>query len=294
MLQTITNLFFISISLALIYIIGFISLIELDFKNNNYIIYIISVIFISVFDKLFEYIKSDSNFSIKLNSDFLFKIIVFFIVLWAIIYSKDFWFFNLAIISSIFIWILFAIEERYYFLVAFILLLYVIVFLMFKDNKTAEILSINLYYFLVIWVIISIINSSLNKKIVEEKSEKIKSLIFFKNQKKYLRNIFNISFIIYALLILVFLFFKNYQIIKYLSIIFIFLYFLWKFFWFKINFKRELQNKNNINIWKWIFISSIYSLILVKFTLNTELNIYFSFILISNFLLSTFLFVNFN
>lgn len=229
-------------------------------------------IFLPIFEKFFQFIKKDSIFNFEVNKENMFK-------LWCSVFLPIFIFFireiglvEVMILISFFAGIFFAIDERHYFSLSFILLLFVVLEILIWNNFWADSLSIYLYCFLCIWVFISIFNQTVNKELIEKQEKNI----FFekiKNPQKAEKIVY-FWFLFYLIAFVVLLILKEISLIKYLLILFFTSYWIGKMFWFEMNYKFDKKNLENelkwVKIWNWYLISSILSLILVKFFINWD------------------------
>lgn len=133
---------------------------------GNVVLYIFMYIFVFLIWFIIWEIRKD--FVIW---DFLFKwknVFKYIVILLYIFIAYKFSDFNLML--EIIIWyilfcLLFFIDSRISFLIALSLLSFVPVFLIMWDNSKAETLSIYTYYFLIIWVFMSIYENIINKNL---------------------------------------------------------------------------------------------------------------------------------
>jgi len=106
--------------------------------------------------------------------------------------------------------------------------------------------------------------------------EKQEKNIFFediKNPQKAEKIVY-FWFLFYLIGFVILLILKEISLIKYLLILFFTSYWIGKIFWFEMNYKfdrKKLEYELNwVKIWNWYLISSILSLILVKFLVNWD------------------------
>jgi len=106
--------------------------------------------------------------------------------------------------------------------------------------------------------------------------EKQEKNIFFekiKNPQKAEKIVY-FWFLFYLIAFVVLLILKEISLLKYLLILFFTSYWIGKIFWFEMNYKFDKKNLENelnwVKIWNWYLISSILSLILVKFLVNWD------------------------
>ena len=106
--------------------------------------------------------------------------------------------------------------------------------------------------------------------------EKQEKNIFFekiKNSQKAEKIVY-FWFLFYLIGFVILLILKEISLIKYLLILFFTSYWIGKMFWFEMNYKFGKKNLENelkwVKIWNWYLISSILSLILVKFFINWD------------------------
>lgn len=165
-LSTIMNknvVFFCSIFLILLSIIlsSFFSI-----KLDNNILYLFGFVFIFILTFIIKEIKKDfSSLDMKFQWTNVIKYLI--IIIYILISYK---FFDYLIINKIIFWyilfsILFVIDSRISFAIALIFLSFSPIYLIIWQNNIAENLSIYAYYFLVIWVFTSIIESIIIKKL---------------------------------------------------------------------------------------------------------------------------------
>lgn len=219
-------------------------------------------IIIPIFDKIFEYIKKDSVLNFDFSKENIFKLVLSFFLIIIIFFAREIFFIDLWIVFLIFLWIFFAIDERFYFLISLIILIFVPLELILENKELAEKLSIYVYYFLCIWVIISIINQTINKNL----SEKQNTLFFKKIKKEKLaENIVYISFIAFLTILSIILISWKIFLIKFLVIWLIFIYLIWKIFWFEINYKIENKEKEWLKLSNWYILSFILTIVIIKY-----------------------------
>lgn len=172
---------------------------------------------------------------------------------WLLLYILYQWntenIYNFLTLSILVLSIIFSLDSRISFLIALCLLLLIPLFLILEKKDLAETYSIYAYYFLVIWVVVSLYESIYNKK---KKQEKIATFfkIFFQKLWKILLFIKNNPIIVfYDLLIVFFLYFVGsiyFDLLRsFLLSLFQFmltLYVIFKVFWFY--FDRQIFDKN--------------------------------------------------
>lgn len=245
--------------------------------NKELLNFLFLPILIPFFEKIFEYIKKDSIFNFSLNTENFVKIFIIFFITSFLFFFKNINFYDSLVLAMIFFWIFFAIDERYFFLISSNLLVLIILNLILKEQKLAETFSIYLYYFLCIWVLVSILDSTINKYLNEKKEKNF--LEKYKNEKLSKKIVYS-SFLIYIFFIIFSIISKNIFLIEYFTIIFLFIYFIGKIFWFEINFKIWKEKFKWINFLNFYIITWILSTILLKINLvNNNFNIYFMIIL---------------
>lgn len=277
MLAIFSKYLFIWYSLAIFFLIIIFNFQNETILNKELLNFLFLPILIPFFEKIFEFIRKDSILNFSLNMENFIKIFIIFFIISFLFLFKNINFYDSLVLAMIFFWIFFAIDERYFFLISSNLLILIILNLILKEQKLAETFSIYLYYFLCIWVLVSILNSTINKYL-NEKKEKI-FLEKYKN-KKLSKKIVYSSFLIYVFFIIFSIISKNIFLIEYFTIIFLFIYFIGKFFWFEINFKIWKEKFKWINFLNFYIITWILSAILLKINLvNNNFNIYFMIIL---------------
>lgn len=313
---------------------------SLTFDFNNIIIVSYFVIFLPLFDYLIDYIKKDAlnikktdfyifwkikdivtKYSIKIVKNFVFgKIISFIKFILNSIYNYRkiiFWIglfywiyvisgdnlFNLLTLAFLVYSIYLKIDSRVSFFIALILLIITPLLLILEKKELAESYSVYAYYFLVIWVVISIYENInlkfgiLNKIVLffnKVKNISVKTFIWVKELFQYIK--LNYISIFYDLILISFVAFISsfYYLSAYNALInialFVFLvYVIFKFLWFSFDFEFEkirLINRKNIN-YLTIFLSTyviVFSAILEKTTIDDKW-VYITLISLTAFLL---------
>jgi len=178
MLKKISQILYVFLSTFLVLFLIFLW-INNELKVDSKIIYLFILILIPFLEPLINTTRKDSEkINLKINNwNNLYKylsLLVISILLYYYWVSEI----NILIIFYLIFSILFYIDSRISFLIALILLSSTIVYLIIWDKKLAELLSINAYYFLIIWVIIEIKSNLFPKKEIETSNKnKIVDLI---------------------------------------------------------------------------------------------------------------------
>lgn len=227
-----------------------------------------AVLVLPVFDKIFEYIKSDSVFNFELSKENIVKLIAIPVLLLVIFLAQETSILSILTLGILFFWILFAVDERNYFLWSLCLLIIIIFEVLIENTWNADYLSIYMYYLLIIWVLISILNNSVNKDLIKSQEKNI-FLNKIKNIKKA-ENLVYWGFIAYILAFTACILIGSYSLIKYFFWAFIVVYIVWKILWFKLTFTINKQELKDINLWNWYIISTILSIMTLKFLLNWD------------------------
>ena len=227
-----------------------------------------AILVLPIFDKIFEYIKKDSVFNFKLSKENIIKLIAIPVLLLIIFLTRETSVLSILTLWILFFWILFAVDERNYFLWSLCLLIIIIFEVLIENTWNADYLSIYMYYFLIIWVLISILNNSVNKDLIKNQEKNI----FFEKLKniKKAENLVYGGFITYIILFTICILSENYGLIKYFFWVFIVVYTIWKILWFKLDFRINKEELKEINLWNWYIISTILSIMTVKFLLNWD------------------------
>lgn len=157
------NIFLFTSSFILLALLSISSLLNL--KIDNTILYVFIFIFIFIISYILKNMQKDFSIS-KFDMGWINVVKYTFFFLYIIIAYK---FFEYNVISEIIFWytlfcILFLVDSRLSFFIAFIFLSFTPMYLIIWNTAKAEILSIYAYYFLVIWVILSIVESIFDKK----------------------------------------------------------------------------------------------------------------------------------
>lgn len=227
-----------------------------------------AILVLPIFDKIFEYIKSDSVFNFELSKENIVKLIAIPVLLLVIFLAQETSILSILTLGILFFWILFAVDERNYFLWSLCLLIIIIFEVLIENTWNADYLSIYMYYLLIIWVLISILNNSVNKDLIKIQEKNI-FLNKIKNIKKA-ENLVYWGFIAYILAFTACILSENYSLIKYFFWAFIIVYIVWKILWFKLTLTINKQELKDINLWNWYIISTILSIMTLKFLLNWD------------------------
>lgn len=130
-----------------------------------YIVFVIPIL-----EKIYSYIFLESNFNLNLKFRWL-NVLKYLIitVLFVFFLNTSLTFLNIFFILLWSFSILFLLDSRFIYYIALVLLIFVVGFIIIDNKFVAEKLSIISYYYLVLWVIISIYeNFRLNN---QEKNE---------------------------------------------------------------------------------------------------------------------------
>lgn len=272
MIKEISKIFYIwfFVSLIFTFFISIFFKISLIWWNSS-LLFLILVWIIPFVEKVINFIKKDSKqkyFWFKDNEN-LFKYLCLIIFFITCILSWKINVLELSILTIIIFSLIFKVDERYFFLSSLIFLTFVVLNLILENKEIAENFSIYTYYWLVLWVISSLYNSTWKEEL-EEKNikyvDKNKNLLNFEIEK---------YFLYYLIITLILLFNKNFEYVNYISIIFFIIYFIWNFFWWhKINLEyNEKIDKNNEK--KFIIISWImWNIIFILLVWNKINNLY--------------------
>lgn len=253
------------LSLVLIFLIFWS---DFQIVNREILSLSFAVLVLPVFDKIFEYIKSDSVFNFELSKENIVKLIVIPVLLLVIFLAQETSILSILTLGILFFWILFAVDERNYFLWSLCLLIIIIFEVLIENTWNADYLSIYMYYLLIIWVLISILNNSVNKDLIKIQEKNI-LLNKIKNIKKA-ENLVYWGFIAYILAFTACILSGSYSLIKYFFWAFIIVYIVWKILWFKLTLTINKQELKDINLWNWYIISTILSIMTLKFLLNWD------------------------
>lgn len=136
---------------------------SIDIWNLLFFNYLILIF--PIFERLLNFILKDfSSLSLKFYGFNILKYF-FLILLFCIWYFKfNFSFENISILVFLIFSILFLIDSRFSFFMWLLSLSFVPIFMISNNNYIAEKFSIYCYYFLVIWVIISIFENIFSNK----------------------------------------------------------------------------------------------------------------------------------
>lgn len=268
MLKQISKIFFIWYFISVFFIFFISNFLKLKLEIWENFIFLILICLIPLFENILNIIKNDSekiNFWFKFDDNiFKYSILWFFSIFLLFFVNLDF--LEFITIFLLTFGIIFKIDARYFFSVSLLFVILICFELIMTNKQSAETLAIYSYYYLIIWTLLSFFQ---NKKI-SQKNEKIKEKqnIFTKFFK------IEILFLIYFWIILILIFPKKYEFIKYFSIILFSIFIIWNFAWNKIDLSKNIDlpkaDKN-----KFFITSGIIWMIFFKIlTPNTE-NHYF-------------------
>lgn len=137
-----------------------------DIKLDNNIFYLFSFVFIFVVNFVIKEIQKDfSSLYFKFQWVNVIKYLIIIIYIFLSYKYLDWIFINKVIVWYILITFLFIIDSRVSFSIALFLFGFTPIYLVIWQNDIAESISVYAYYFLVIWVIISIIENIFIKKL---------------------------------------------------------------------------------------------------------------------------------
>lgn len=287
---------------------------------QNYIIFSYLILLLPIFDFWFEYFKSEIiptpqyqkwiviwdiciQYMKKLWM-FLWKYVHIVLIIFVCYVSyRLFWdnIFQFLLILFLLFWIYFKIDSRFAFVIALLLLLWIPLFLILNQNALSETFSIYLYYLLIIWVILSL-NESTENKISQYAVRLWKKIKYFLESwgKYFLRYPDDVMYDVLFLWTLSFigsLYFEGFHNLLTPMILFIFLVYLAaKIVGFRFELDKEIIpffQKQNIEPFILFFslsviiFSSLGNMLLVE----NRILIFFSFTFI-NFLVFAFLFTD--
>ena len=130
------------LSLVLIFLIFWS---DFQIVNREILSLSFAVLVLPVFDKIFEYIKSDSVFNFELSKENIVKLIVIPVLLLVIFLAQETSILSILTLGILFFWILFAVDERNYFLWSLCLLIIIIFEVLIENTWNADYLSIYMY-----------------------------------------------------------------------------------------------------------------------------------------------------
>ncbi|RKW21746.1 hypothetical protein D8B46_06860 [Candidatus Gracilibacteria bacterium] len=270
MLPFIAKIFYIGNLIGILSLVLIFLIFGSDFQivNREILSLSFAVLVLPVFDKIFEYIKSDSVFNFELSKENIVKLIAIPVLLLVIFLAQETSILSILTLGILFFGILFAVDERNYFLGSLCLLIIIIFEVLIENTGNADYLSIYMYYLLIIGVLISILNNSVNKDLIKSQEKNI-FLNKIKNIKKA-ENLVYGGFIAYILAFTACILIGSYSLIKYFFGAFIVVYIVGKILGFKLTFTINKQELKDINLGNWYIISTILSIMTLKFLLNGD------------------------